>query len=62
MERDRNITALTIRLPLELKTRFEQACTDYDLSQSQVIRRLMVDWLAKSGGQLPLVPAKRGGK
>ena len=60
---ERNMTALTIRLPLELKTRFEEACRDNDLSQSQVIRRLVTEWLAKSGGELPLLPSKRrGGK
>ncbi len=39
---------LTVRVPEELKNKFEQKTVEMDLSMGHVIRKLMEDWLKKN--------------
>ena len=41
---------MSFALPLELKTRFADVCAEHDISSSQKIRQLMVQFVRENGG------------
>ena len=46
--KNRNIARLTLRIPEDLKERFEKKTEELDISMSQVSRKLIEGWLLKT--------------